>query len=148
MIQKISKNIREQIFLDIKDRCKYGVGIASESEIDQLNILNATKLAMKRSFLHLVDKFKVDIDLVLVDGNFVPQIDVPAQSVIKGDQKSLSIAAASIVAKCTRDSIMLKLSKEFPQYQWHKNQAYPTKFHLEKINEIEFVNIIVRALLR
>jgi ribonuclease HII len=72
----------------------------------------------------------------LVDGNFIPDIDTMAKFVIKGDQKSLSIAAASIVAKETRDSIMEAIGQEFPEYEWHKNKAYPTKYHLDKIKEI------------
>jgi ribonuclease HII len=134
--KKLSKNIREKIFLEIKDKSKYGVGIVGEKEIDEINIRNATKLAMKYAFLDLCGKYKIKPDLVLVDGNFIPEIEVEAKYIIKGDQKSLSIAAASIVAKCMRDNIMLGLSEEFPEYEWCKNQAYPTKFHLNKINEI------------
>ncbi len=134
--KKLSKNMREKIFLEIKDKSRYGVGIVNEKEIDEINIRNATKLAMKYAFLNLYDKYKIKPDLVLVDGNFIPEIEVEAKYIIKGDQKSLSIAAASIVAKCTRDNIMLGLSEEFPEYEWHKNQAYPTKFHLNKINDI------------
>ncbi len=134
--KKLSKKSRAKIFLELKKIAKIGVGIVNEDKIDEINILNATKLAMRLSFLDLCSKYQVIPDLVLVDGNFIPDISAKAQSIIKGDQKSLSIAAASVVAKETRDDIMKNLGKEFPYYEWHKNQAYPTKFHLNKIKEV------------
>ena len=134
--KKISKTKRAKIFLEIQSNAKFGIGIVGESTIDEINILNATKLSMRLAFLDFCQKYQIKPDLVLVDGNFVPDIDAEAKFVIKGDQKSLSIAAASIVAKETRDNVMKNLSVEFPHYEWHKNQAYPTKFHLDKIKEI------------
>lgn len=134
--KKLSKSKREKLFLEIKEKAQFGIGIVNESKIDEINILNATKLAMKLAFLDFCNKYNFKPDMVLVDGNFIPQIDSNAKFVIKGDQKSLSIAAASIIAKESRDLIMEDLSKEFPDYEWHKNQAYPTKFHINKINEI------------
>lgn len=133
--KKLSKITREKIFLELKKTARFGIGIVNEDKIDEINILNATKLAMQLAFIDLCFKYQVKPDLVLVDGNFIPQIEVKAMFVIKGDEKSLSIAAASIIAKETRDNIMKNLSLEFPHYDWHKNQAYPTKFHLKKIKE-------------
>lgn len=134
--KKLSKIVRERIFLELQKNARFGVGIVDESIIDQINILNATKLSMKLAFSDFCQKYQIKPDLVLVDGNFIPQIDVNAKFIIKGDEKSLSIAAASIIAKETRDNIMKNLSIEFPHYGWEKNQAYATKFHLEKIKEI------------
>jgi ribonuclease HII len=134
--KKMSKAKRKKAFFELKECAKIGIGIVDESQIDEINILNATKLAMRLAFLDLCSKYDLKPDLVIVDGNFIPQIESKAQFIIKGDQKSLSIAAASIVAKETRDAIMQELGEEFPEYEWRKNQAYPTKFHLDKIKEI------------
>jgi len=132
--KRLSKKLREKIFTDLKNSAdvKIGVGIVDEKIIDQINIRNATKLAMKLAFENLC-KHHISPDIVLVDGNFVPDILCQAKAIIKGDGKSLSIAAASIIAKETRDQIMLKLHDEFPIYGWNKNQAYPTKFHVDKV---------------
>lgn len=133
--KKVSKKYRKIIFDDLKNSARVGVGIVDEKLIDKMNILQATKLAMQKSFEDLCAKYNLIPDLVLVDGNFVPNIRCKAQAIIKGDQKSLSIAAASIVAKETRDQIMINLHEEFPQYGWSRNMAYPTKFHLEAIKK-------------
>ena len=134
--KKLSKKMRHEINLQLQSCAKFAVGIVNEDIIDKINILNAAKLAMKLAFENLCIKYKILPDMVLVDGNFVPDIDCKTQAVVKGDQKSLSIAAASIVAKQTRDQIMLNLDKEFPEYGWSKNQAYPTKQHIEQIKQI------------
>ena len=134
--KKLSKKLREEIFTNLTNstEVKIGIGIVDEKIIDQINIRNATKLAMKIAFEDLC-KNNVIPDIVLVDGNFIPDISSQATAIIKGDTKSLSIAAASIIAKETRDQIMLKLHEEFPSYGWNKNQAYTTKFHVDKIEE-------------
>ena len=106
-----------------------GVGMASAAEIDKVNILQATFLAMRRA----LDNIKEKVDLALVDGNRDPGLYCPSITVIKGDGLSLSIAAASIVAKVTRDRIMTKLASQYPQYGWDKNAAYGTKEHLEAL---------------
>ncbi len=134
--KKLSKIKRGEIFLEIQQNTKFGIGIVNECKIDEINILNATKLSMQLAFLDFCNKYNLKPDMVLVDGNFIPEINSKAEFIIKGDQKSLSIAAASIIAKETRDAIMKNLDEEFPDYEWHKNQAYPTKFHLNKIKEI------------
>lgn len=109
-----------------------GIGIADVDEIDSLNILQATMLAMTRAVCNL----SIVPNHCLIDGNQTPKkITCNTQSIVKGDSKSLSIAAASIVAKVYRDNIMLNLSDEFPQYYWHKNSGYGTKQHREAINQ-------------
>lgn len=133
--KKVSKKYRKFFFENLQKSSLIGVGIVDEKTIDQINILQATKLAMQMAFEDLCVKNNLIPDLVLVDGNFTPGINCKAKSIIKGDQKSLSIAAASIIAKETRDQIMEKLDKEFPQYGWAKNMAYATTFHLEAIRK-------------
>ena len=109
---------------------EYHLGIANVEEIDQLNILEATKLSMKR----VVDKFNMDNAYLLIDGNFsLNYKSYREQSVIKGDDKSLSIAAASIIAKVHRDRLMKKLSLQFKDFGWEKNAGYGTKMHIENI---------------
>ena len=114
----------------IMQNCAVGVGQCSPAEIDELNILHASMLAMKRAIAALP---RVP-DFVLVDGNRLPP-DVIGRAVVKGDSKSISIAAASIVAKETRDKIMRELAAEHPQYGWDKNAGYPTPSHLRAIKE-------------
>lgn len=110
----------------------YGVCHIFEKEIDKINILNASILAMHKS----LDKIENKPSLILVDGNrFKPYYDVPYKCIVKGDSKYMSIAAASVLAKTYRDEYMLKLHKEFPMYNWAKNKGYPTKEHREAIRE-------------
>ena len=102
-----------------------GVGLASVEEIDSLNILQATFLAMARAFKNL----KCSVDLALVDGNKAPYLPCAVRTIVKGDSRSLSIAAGSIVAKVTRDRLMTNLAKDFPGYGWETNQGYGTAGH-------------------
>lgn len=130
--KKLSEKKREALFEIIKERAiSYGVAFASEREIDELNILNATFVAMKRA----VNELKIKPSLVLVDGNRAPEFDVPAQTIIKGDSSSMSIACASILAKVSRDRYMKNLSYQYPQYEFERHKGYGTKFHVEKIKE-------------
>ena len=108
----------------------WAVAECSPSEIDELNILWASMMAMKRAF----DKLQCDAEYCLVDGNRLPN-GLNGMSVVKGDAKSISIAAASILAKETRDRIMHELAQQFPQYGWDKNAGYPTKSHLQAIEK-------------
>ena len=102
----------------------------SAREIDEMNILQASLTAMKRA----ISALKCEVEYCLVDGNKMPQ-GLIGESVVKGDAKSLSVAAASIVAKVTRDRIMKDLAKKYPQYEWEKNAGYPTQQHLQAINK-------------
>jgi len=128
--KKLSSLQRDKLYCYITDKCIYGVGVASVSEIEEINILQASLLAMSRAAAVL----RAEVGAFLVDGNKAPKIgDVPVHTVIKGDSKSISIAAASIVAKVTRDAIMLDLHNIFPHYLWNKNAGYGTKQHREAI---------------
>lgn len=109
-----------------KEALAWAVGVVSAKEIDKINILNASFLAMHRA----LDQLKVRPEHIIVDGNrFKPYHEVPYVTIVKGDGKYLSIAAASILAKTYRDDYMNTLSEEFPQYDWKNNKGYPTKAH-------------------
>ncbi|MEA5100259.1 MAG: ribonuclease HII [Bacteroidales bacterium] len=115
-----------------KEAIAYGVGFVSNEEIDQINILNASFLAMTRA----IEKIKKPIELLLIDGNrFRSQLTIPYKCIVKGDAKYSSIAAASILAKTHRDEYMETLAKEYPHYNWQKNKGYPTKEHRETIRQ-------------
>lgn len=115
-----------------RDAVAWAVGVATAAEIDEINILNASILAMHRA----LDKLTVRPEFVIVDGNrFKPYHDVPHQTIVKGDGQYLAIAAASILAKTYRDDYMHELHKEFPYYGWDRNAGYPTKQHREGIAE-------------
>lgn len=137
--KKLSKSKRKKIFLQLKEKAKYGVGIVDEKIIDNINILQATKLAMLNAMLDLQNKYQIFPQVILVDGNFVPfaKKDKVEEiiTLVKGDQKSLSIAAASIIAKETRDQIMQDLHQKSPSFGFDKHAGYPTKFHIEKLRE-------------
>lgn len=129
--KKLSEKHRNELRTYIEENAvAWAVGIVSPQEIDQINILNASFLAMHRA----IDQLKTPIDLIVVDGNrFNNYNDVPHECIVKGDGKYMNIAASSILAKTYRDEIMDKLDAEFPQYNWKKNKAYPTKAHREAI---------------
>lgn len=130
--KKLSEKKRDALYDKIIDECVcYAVGIATEKEIDEINILQATFLAMKRA----VDDLEIKPELALVDGNRVPPLDMDVETIVKGDGKSASIAAASIIAKVSRDRYMLELAKQYPQYEFERHKGYPTKLHYEKIKE-------------
>lgn len=121
--------LREEIE---RDAIAWAVGIVTPEEIDKINILNASFLAMHRA----LDQLKVRPEAVIVDGNrFKPYHDLPSTTIVKGDGKYLSIAAASILAKTYRDDYMLSLAEEYSQYDWQSNMGYPTKKHRQAIRE-------------
>jgi len=129
--KKLSKIKREKLYEEIIQSHDYSVGIVDEPVIDEINILQATKLAMKQACLNL----KAKADVILVDGNQKIEVEgVFCENIIKGDSLSLSISAASIVAKVTRDRLMEDLSSKFPQYGWASNSGYGTKQHQEAIS--------------
>lgn len=121
--------LREEIE---RDAIAWAVGIVTPEEIDKINILNASFLAMHRA----LDQLSVRPEAVIVDGNrFKPYQDLPSTTIVKGDGKYLSIAAASILAKTYRDDYMLSLAEEYPLYDWQSNMGYPTKKHRQAIRE-------------
>lgn len=115
-----------------RDALAWAVGVVTPNEIDKINILNASILAMHRA----LDQLQPRPEAIIVDGNrFRPYHDIPFATIVKGDGKYLSIAAASILAKTYRDDYMLKLANEYPQYDWKDNKGYPTRAHREAIRQ-------------
>ncbi len=132
--KKLSEKKREKLFEIIMEKCIVGIGISDEKEIDEVNILNATFSAMRKAISQVTEK--AEFDVVLVDGNHkIKGYMGKQEEVIKGDAKSLSIAAASIVAKVTRDRMMMEVAKEFPEYNFAKHKGYGTKLHREILLE-------------
>ena len=131
--KKLSEKKRELLFDEIIEKSEaYCIAVASVEEIDTLNILQATMLAMKRA----VEGLNITPDIALIDGNKSPEIDgVHTQTVIKGDATSASIAAASILAKVARDRYMKEIAEKYPQYAFEKHKGYPTKLHYERLRE-------------
>jgi ribonuclease HII len=128
--KKLSPKKRDGLFeLIMNEATAYGVGWADEAEIDRCNILQATFMAMRRA----VAKLEVKPQAALVDGNRDPKLEIPALCIVGGDGKSPSIAAASILAKVSRDRYMLELDSSYPQYKFEKHKGYPTQLHYEMI---------------
>lgn len=127
--KKLSRSSREHLFSLLLDQTQHGIGIASVEEIDQTNILAATKLAMQRA----VAALPTAPDVALVDGNQPPHLPCQTIAVVKGDSLSVSIAAASILAKVTRDRIMEHLAKTYPQYGFERHAGYGTKQHQDAL---------------
>jgi ribonuclease HII len=130
--KKLSKKKREVINEELISQHSFAIGIASVEEIDKINILQASLLAMKRAVLNL----NIQPQTILVDGNKLPDLEYNMYSIIKGDSKSISIAAASIIAKVYRDKLMQDLSLQYPGYYWEKNSGYGTKQHLLALNSL------------
>jgi len=130
--KKLSKKDRELLEKYIKKNSFWAIGSASLLEIEKLNILNASLLAMKRA----IKKLKKKPQLVLIDGNKLPIINnYNLKNIIKGDQKIAEISAASIIAKVSRDRLLFKMSKKFKKYLWDKNCGYGTKYHIQAIKK-------------
>lgn len=130
--KKLSEAKREKLFEEITEKTIYGIGIASPKEIDELNILNATMLAMHRA----IENMSTKPDFALIDGNCSRGFDIPTMTVVKGDSKVKSIAAASILAKVTRDRQCIELDKKYPEYGIAQHKGYPTKMHMDILREI------------
>jgi len=129
--KKISKKKREKLFLKIAYSCDCAIEIIDNNVIDAINILESTKLAMRGS----INKIK-KADYAIIDGNFIPDyLDIPAKAVIGGDSLSASVAAASIIAKVSRDDMIKKMHQQWPVYNWIKNQGYGTLEHREAIKK-------------
>lgn len=133
--KKLSAKKREVLFLQIREDSSFGIGMASVEEIDSLNIHHATLLAMRRAYNSMLNEFSVSPATALIDGKFAPNLRCDTRTVIKGDNKSLSIAAASILAKVTRDRIMARLHQSHPVYGWTNNAGYGTKEHINAIRD-------------
>lgn len=130
--KKLSEKKREALFDVIKEQAlSYSIAYASVQEIEEINILNATMLAMKRA----VEGLSVKADFAMIDGNRLPDLPIDCEYIIKGDAKSMSIACASILAKVSRDRLLYEYAKEFPQYQFNKHKGYGTKAHTEAIKK-------------
>lgn len=128
--KKLTDKKRRELFPVIKEQAiAYGIGLASHEEIDEINILQATYLAMERALAQLA----VTPDIALIDGNRAKDFGLPVRTVVKGDSLSMNIAAASILAKVTRDDLMLELAKKYPEYGFEVHKGYGTKAHYEAL---------------
>lgn len=128
--KKLSEKKRELLFDEICQKAIiYSIASVDEKKIDEVNILNATHIAMNKA----VEGMKIPPDYVLIDGNSIKNMKTPHETIVKGDQKSISIAAASILAKVSRDRYILKLSEKYPQYGFEKHKGYGTKLHTDAI---------------
>lgn len=130
--KKLSEKKRERLFDEIIEKADaYCIATATAAEIDEYNILGATFLAMKRA----CEGLKIKPEYALIDGNRTPELDIPCEAVVKGDSKSASIAAASILAKVARDRYMKELDEKYPEYQFCKHKGYGTKLHYEMLSQ-------------
>ena len=131
--KKLSDKRRRELFPVIKEQAvAYGIGVATQAEIDEINILQATYLAMERA----LDQLETKPDLALIDGNRAKDFGLPVRTVVKGDSLSASIAAASVLAKVTRDDMMLELANTYPGYAFEIHKGYGTKAHYEALTKL------------
>ena len=131
--KKLSDKRRRELYPAIMEQAiAYGIGLASHEEIDEINILQATFLAMERAMAQL----KVRPDLALIDGNRQKDFGIPVETVVKGDSLSASIAAASVLAKVTRDDIMVEMAQQYPGYGFEIHKGYGTKAHYQALQEL------------
>ena len=130
--KKLSEKKREEFYEYLVNHVIYGLGIISPEKIDEVNIYEATKLAMKEAIENV--RKQINLEYVLIDAMPL-DLDIPTNSIIKGDAKSISIAAASVIAKVTRDRMMIELDKKYPMYGFAKHKGYPTKKHIEAMHE-------------
>ena len=134
--KKLSASRREFLFEQIQLKSKaWGLGEASPAEIDQINILQATMLAMRRAIEDLTTRLGSWPDKALIDGNRCPELPISSEAIVKGDAKEPAISAASILAKVTRDRQMIELHKRFPQYGFAQHMGYPTEMHFAALKE-------------
>lgn len=143
--KKLSEKKREMLFNQITEKATaYSIAFATEAEIDEMNILNATHLAMNRA----AEGLKTKPDYCIIDGNSIKNMTIPHETMVKGDAKSASIAAASILAKVSRDRYITELSKEYPEYQFEKHKGYGTKVHTDAILKYGVLPIHRRSFLK
>ena len=137
--KKLTPSLREKAFQEIIRKSEFGIGIVGEKTIDRINILEATRMAMKQAIVSLVDKLKPGKSSgmhIIVDGNMPLDINFPYTSIIKGDSKSKSIACASILAKVIRDRIMFLYDRIYPEYGFLRHKGYPTKMHRAAVKRL------------
>ncbi len=143
--KKLTEKKREALFEVIKEKAvAYAIAEASPAEIDEINILNASMLAMRRA----VEALPHPADFALIDGNCSRGFNIPTETVVKGDAKSASIAAASILAKVTRDRGCIELDREYPEYGIAKHKGYPTKDHMDAVRKYGVAPIYRRTFLK
>lgn len=144
--KKLTPKKRKEIYEMLKENpnIEWGIGRASEKVIDKINILEATKLAMKRAVRNLERKCS-HTDFLIIDGNFGINLEIPQKSIIKADEKVVSCTAAGIIAKVTRDRMMLKYHKKYPKYAFDRHKGYPTKLHRQIIKQCGFCKIHRRS---
>lgn len=130
--KKLSPKKRQALYnVIITNAVSYSIASADENQIDKINILNATHLAMKKA----ISLLSVQPDMVLIDGNSSPKLEMPHQTIIKGDDLSMTISCASILAKVERDNFMVKMAEKYPEYLFEKHKGYGTKDHIEAIKK-------------
>lgn len=129
--KKLSQKKRSYLDKQIKENCKIGISQATTEEIDNINILQASLLAMQRAY----EQMNIRCDTALIDGNKAPNLACTTQTIVKGDTISLSIAAASIIAKVYRDKLLISMSETYPHYGWERNSGYGTKEHLQALEK-------------
>ena len=130
--KKLSEKKRDEVYEDIiNDAVAFSVGIATEKEIDEINILNATFLAMRRA----VEGLSIKPDFAYIDGNQYPKTGIAEETIVKGDGKCISVAAASIIAKVSRDRYLLEMAELYPMYHFEKHKGYGTKLHYEMLEQ-------------
>ncbi|MBU3934941.1 ribonuclease HII [Patescibacteria group bacterium] len=136
--KKLTAKKREEFYKILvgHPQIKWGIGRVSEKVIDKINILEATKLAMEKALRQVRTKLNKNIDYLILDGNFKIKSKIPQKSIIKADVKVFSCATASIIAKVSRDRIMLKYDKKYPKYDFKKHKGYPTKLHRKVLKKV------------
>jgi ribonuclease HII len=132
--KKLSEAKRDALAIEIKAHAlAWGIASVSAQEIDEINILQASLLAMQRAYQAMVAQFGVHATLIQVDGNRTPTFELPCEAIVKGDSKVAEISAASILAKTARDASLLVLDAQYPQYGFAQHKGYPTALHLERL---------------
>lgn len=132
--KKLSEAKRDALAMMIKEAAlAWGIASVSAQEIDQINILQASLLAMQRAYTAMTSQFGIAATLIQVDGNRCPRFDIPCEAIVKGDSKVAEISAASILAKTARDASLLDLDAKYPEYGFAQHKGYPTALHLERL---------------
>lgn len=136
--KKLSEKKREKFYDYLINNTIYGIGIVGPEEIDKINIYEASRKAMLIAIEEV--RKQIDVEYILTDAMPLPSLDIPYKDIIKGDSKSFSIAAASIIAKVTRDHMLYEVDKKYPEYGFSKHKGYPTKAHIDAINKYGLID--------